>query len=693
MAIVCAYCGGEHDAPAQVRQCWNDGGRVDVTDSRPDLADAGDPGSNDRDHAGRLERSSSTARPLVAPAGKAVPTGTRRAGSTGAFAVTRGAGVARSGPDALGRAVLIAPGQSVPEPWTGAPVLRIDADTLRRPGEALATLRGARHTATRLVIELDADFGDDPLTSTTTPPFELGPRFAFDLDELHHLVWSNAVDARDPDRWVWLALDVALGGGARELPPTSEAREGDVMLPDGTAVWLDGGPVRFVAPIEGVPVVHRIAVEHHGRRVPAGNASTADLAADQLAAVTHPGGAARIIAPAGSGKTRVLTERARHLLTQLAAAAIDAVSLVAFNKRAQEEMRERTTDLPGLQVRTLNAIALAIVNGTAPFARPGPHVAHDRRARRSPDPRRPGVSSPRSATPTRWRRGSRRSARCASVCVTRAGRGRTTAATSMGWPMSGRVSGSRSNGRAPSTSTIRSTAPSRCSLSQPEARARRPAGVPRAARRRVPGSHPCPPAPRAAARGAGRRCVRRRRRRPDDLRLQRRRSGVADRLRRVLPRRRRPSARGQLPLPGRFRRGRRSPAAAQPPPCRQDDPCRPDGSGRTAPSTVRRRRRQRDGPMSQRGHRGWCRTEPRWPCWPRVNALLAPVQVALASAGVADEGGVGTEFARPDGGAGVLAWLRLAAAGRHGPMRSRRTTSARRCVGRRVRSTHASTSG
>ena len=41
---------------------------------------------------------------------------------------------------------------------------------------------------------------------------------------------------------------------------------------------------------------------------------------------------------------------------------------MAFNKRAQEEMVERTGDLPGLQVRTLNAIALAIVNGTPPFA-------------------------------------------------------------------------------------------------------------------------------------------------------------------------------------------------------------------------------------------------------------------------------------------------------------------------------------
>ena len=97
------------------------------------------------------------------------------------------------------------------------------------------------------------------------------------------------------------------------------------------------------------------------------NQSTADLADDQLAAVTHSGGASRVIAPAGSGKTRVLTERARHLLMRWRLPA-SSVCLVAFNKRAQEEMSTRVADLPGLQVRTLNAIALAIVNGSAPFA-------------------------------------------------------------------------------------------------------------------------------------------------------------------------------------------------------------------------------------------------------------------------------------------------------------------------------------
>jgi DNA helicase-2/ATP-dependent DNA helicase PcrA len=46
-----------------------------------------------------------------------------------------------------------------------------------------------------------------------------------------------------------------------------------------------------------------------------------------------------------------------------------ALTLVAFNKRAATEMAERTADLPRLHIRTLNALAYAIVNGAAPFAR------------------------------------------------------------------------------------------------------------------------------------------------------------------------------------------------------------------------------------------------------------------------------------------------------------------------------------
>ncbi len=188
----------------------------------------------------------------------------------------------------------------------------------------------------------------------------MGARFAFDGDELHHLAWSNSIDGRDPDGPKWWLVDRAVALGA------AFGGAADVVLPDGTAAWLDGGPVRFTDPVEGVPVLHAVAVEHGSLAPPVSNVSGADLAADQLAAVVHAGGAARIIAPAGSGKTRVLTERARHLLVGWRLPP-SAVSLVAFNKRAQEEMRERTADLPGLQVRTLNAIALAIVNGVPPF--------------------------------------------------------------------------------------------------------------------------------------------------------------------------------------------------------------------------------------------------------------------------------------------------------------------------------------
>ena len=276
----------------------------------------------------------------------------------------RGVAAAQAGPDALARNVLVLPDEPVPAPWLAAERIRITPATLAAPTEACARLRRAAIDRERLVIELETDFEQLPAVATSEAPFELGPRFGFELDELHHLVWSNTVDVRDPDRPTWIGLDLAVAAGAAAVPAGSP---GDVVSPDGTTVWIDAGPFRHTEPIDGVAVVHVVAIEQRSFARPGPNRSDADLAPDQLAAVTHPGGAARIIAPAGSGKTRVLTERARHLLRQWNVPT-GALSLVAFNKRAQEEMRERTPDLPGLQVRTLNSIALAIVNGTAPFA-------------------------------------------------------------------------------------------------------------------------------------------------------------------------------------------------------------------------------------------------------------------------------------------------------------------------------------
>ena len=51
--------------------------------------------------------------------------------------------------------------------------------------------------------------------------------------------------------------------------------------------------------------------------------------------------------------------------------------LKVFNTRAANEIRERTVDLPGLHVRTLNALGLAILDGVPPFA-PSPYGARRR---------------------------------------------------------------------------------------------------------------------------------------------------------------------------------------------------------------------------------------------------------------------------------------------------------------------------
>lgn len=323
--ISCVYCGGAHARPADVKACW-------------ERSTSGTPAAP------------APATPPVAPAPVAPP-------SVDA--------PARRGPSSLGRNVVVAPGAPAPNEWRDAERVAIRPDAPEGELAALVdAVRRAAITRTGLVFEVGDGFDAPPGAVERRPLHELGPGHTMLLDELHHLVWSNAVDARDPavPRWRW--LDVAVGLGATVVADGP----GDVVLPDGQPAWIDGGPIGRHQPVDGAAVLHTVQLEHDRLTVPAAAEPPTGLAPDQLAAVTHAGGAARIIAPAGSGKTRVLTERARHLLTAWRLPP-GAVTLVAFNKRAQEEMRQRTADLPGLQVRTLNSIALAILNGVPPFAR------------------------------------------------------------------------------------------------------------------------------------------------------------------------------------------------------------------------------------------------------------------------------------------------------------------------------------
>ena len=335
VAISCVYCGASHDNAADVRACWQ---RTEGVEAAP-AASVPTP-EPEPDHAG-----------------------SDHAGSEHAGSVAADVG---AGPSELGRNALVHTGAPTPAGWASVERITITTRDLDDATTLVAELRerAAARTPTLFVVEPGLIERLAEPESIDLALHRLGPRFELTNAALHHLLTANSIDVTRGDGAPrWRTLDLAIAAGA------SIARDGqgDVVLPNGTRAWLDGGPVRFTGPIDGVSVLHRVAVEHRSLQPFGTNDTAADLAPDQLAAVTHDGGAARIIAPAGSGKTRVLTERARHLLRQWALPA-GAVSLVAFNQRAQEEMRGRTSDLRALQVRTLNAIALAIVNGTPPFA-------------------------------------------------------------------------------------------------------------------------------------------------------------------------------------------------------------------------------------------------------------------------------------------------------------------------------------
>lgn len=359
MPILCVYCGGSHADARGVRACWesHEGAERSTGSTGAAVTEV-------------------TAAPRPAPLRPAPvqPAAVRPADALPTIDDDPTPAPSGSGPPAgrghpvLGRHVLVAPGAAAPAEWHDCDRVRADAAALDHPADVVSLLREAARDGTSLVVEIDPATRRELARPERTDraPHEVGPRFTFVRDELRHLLLAHAVDAI-AGSLTWPLLDRAISLGAA---PVTDGR-GDVELPDGTRAWLDGGPIRWRPPIDGVAVVHRVSIEHR-TLLPLGPdaeapASAAELAPDQRAAVVHDGGAARIIAPAGSGKTRVLTERARHLVRQWQLPP-SAITLVAFNKRAQLEMVERLPDVRGLQVRTLNAIALAIVNGTPPFA-------------------------------------------------------------------------------------------------------------------------------------------------------------------------------------------------------------------------------------------------------------------------------------------------------------------------------------
>jgi DNA helicase-2/ATP-dependent DNA helicase PcrA len=275
------------------------------------------------------------------------------------------------GPRPLGRGVIVNVGDTVPAPWAHSPVVTIDEAVVDRPHDlaspAVAELHRAWADREPVVVELAVDPGTFRAPraypgSEIGDPWLLDPGFELWHDRLHFLVWSNTYDARDGADPVWWWGRKAVKAGATSVGPGEAI--GDVLLPDGTPAWIDGGPRGGLTAEElgdlGAAVVHAETVEQ-GRLgvVPAPVAPTSSLAPDQLAAVTHGSGPARVIAPAGSGKTRVLTERLRHLVVDRGYEPASVVA-VAYNRKARDEMAERTTGV-GSRILTLNALGYDIV--------------------------------------------------------------------------------------------------------------------------------------------------------------------------------------------------------------------------------------------------------------------------------------------------------------------------------------------
>lgn len=274
----------------------------------------------------------------------------------------------------LGRSVIVADGAAPPDRWADCERITIDNEVVAAPRGVVAQLHEAWASRTPVVINLAVDAASfrEP-RSYLVEPWVAGARFEPLLDRLHFLVWANSYDARGPGEPIWWWGRKAERLGAQ--PCTTG--QGDVVLAGGVTAWVDGGP-RSPLPVELGAVVHRESVDLGRLYVaPPQRPPQAELAPDQLVAVGHGSGPARIIAPAGSGKTRVLTERLRHLLVDREVEP-QLILAVAYNRKAQEELETRTEGLSA-RVRTLNAVGGRLL---AQHRQRPPRLLDDRDVRR-----------------------------------------------------------------------------------------------------------------------------------------------------------------------------------------------------------------------------------------------------------------------------------------------------------------------
>lgn len=229
----------------------------------------------------------------------------------------------------LGRGLVLLPGQAIPSGWEG-----VERVVVREPSNEVLT-RLSDHWLERrpVVVELHIPIAELRQPETCEDePYLLQSDFEFRRERLHFLVWANNYDGTKGEPIWWhgrlaqrLGYQGEVDGGPRcDMPEAALHRES-----------VELGSVRLTQP-EATPEL--------------------ELAPDQRAAVCHRGGAARVLAPAGSGKTRVLTQRLAYLLG--CGFEKERVTALAYNRRAALEMRQR---LPQAPVSTLHALGYALL--------------------------------------------------------------------------------------------------------------------------------------------------------------------------------------------------------------------------------------------------------------------------------------------------------------------------------------------
>ena len=276
------------------------------------------------------------------------------------------------GPARLGRGAVVNIADDPPAALVNAEQVELTSGVLQNT-DLLASVVGKLHNAWAnrrpVVVKLGVSPGRlrQP-TVENRPPWELGAGFTLLPDRLFFLVWANNWDVRSGKPiWWWSRKAARLGA-----EPNTRT---DVTLPCGMEAWVDGGPRGWL----DLPdwIVHAETIQWGGLEPhPPRGVPSFSLAPDQSIAVGHVAGPARVIAPAGSGKTRTLTARINYLVKDCGIEP-GMVTAVAYNRRAAEELRERMK-VQSVNVRTIHSLGWAILRD----ARRGVKLLKDAEVRR-----------------------------------------------------------------------------------------------------------------------------------------------------------------------------------------------------------------------------------------------------------------------------------------------------------------------